>query len=121
MAKNKNIFIIIDLNVWNQDHKGCNRICTIKSENLTCSDTDMVKSLFQFDINLPVNVFSTGTCKSCFNITEITITCKLNMTNMQSESHSTQNLEITTAEMKSRSSGKFFLCFRFFVFLLLSE
>ena len=83
---------------------------------------------FQFDINLTVNAYSFVKCKSCFNITQINITCTLNKTSMKFEPHSTQNEEVTTSkmifepcsnqteeiasEMISKSSGK---CFVFFL------
>lgn len=119
---NNAFFIIIDLSVWHQKHEECNRICTIKSQNVSCSNRDKaVISRFQFDINLPVNVFRAGKCKSCFNVTHITITCKLNQTSMKSEPKTTQNGEIFTAEMKSKSSGKCFLCLCAYLFCILSK
>lgn len=122
---------MIDLNVWHQKHEECKEICTITAQNQSCSDpTSAVISSFKFDINLPVNTYSTGTCQSCFNISQINITCKLDIKSMNSEIPTTQNMEITTAEMISethlvhngeitteelisRSSGNCSLCFDF--------
>ena len=88
--------------MWHEQHKECNRICIIKSQNLSCfdnaSDSD-VRAAFKFDINLPISTYYFGKCKSCFNITQINITCLLNKTRMEYESHSIQNKEITTAKI----------------------
>ena len=123
--------IILDLNVWHQTQEECNKICTITTQNASCSDPDKLGiTRFQFDINLPKSAYSFGKCKSCFNITQINITCMLNKTSMNSEPHSTkneeitaskiiyephstQNVEITTTKKISRSSGKLFFCFDF--------
>ncbi|XP_022297581.2 uncharacterized protein LOC111106971 [Crassostrea virginica] len=88
-----------DLNVWHQTQEECNKICTIKSQNVSCSDPDIGMARFQFDVNLPVNTYSFGKCKLCFNITQINITCMLNKTSMNSEPHSTENEEITTSKI----------------------
>ena len=98
------IFIIIDPNVWHQEHDECNKICTIQSQNLSCFDTHTaVRAVFQFDINLPVNMYSFGVCKSCFNITQINITCMSDTRSMKSEPQSTQRVEITTSKIISES------------------
>ena len=92
--------MIIDLNAWHQTQEECNKICIIKSQNASCSDPDKSgMAWFQFDINLPVNMYSFGKCKSCFNITQINTTCMLNKTSIISEPHSTENEEITTSKM----------------------
>lgn len=97
------ILIIIDLiDVWHEGHKECNRTCTMKSQNISCSDNNTaIKAVFQFDITLPVSTYNFGKCHSCFNITLIDVLCKLNVTNMKAELSSTQSVQITTSEMTS--------------------
>ena len=110
--------------MWYEDYEDCNKICTIKSQNLSCFDPPTkVKAVLQFDINLPVNTYSFGTCKSCFNFTLINITCTLVIKSTKfepcstqneetitskiiSEPFSTQNEELTTSYKLSKSSGK---------------
>lgn len=112
--------MVIDSNVWHQGHEECNKICTIKSLNLSCSDNNTpVRAVFKFDINLPRNVYIIGFCKSCFNVTQIDITCTLDIRSVKSEPLSTHNEEITTSKMISKSSGKWFLSlFTYLVSLL---
>ena len=94
------ILMIIDPNVLHEEHEECSKICIIKSQNLSCSNNETaVKALFQFDINLPKNAYSFGKCRSCFNVTQINITCILDKTSMKYEPYSTKNKEITTAEI----------------------
>lgn len=120
----KFIFLIIDPSVWHQEHEECNKICTIRLQSLPCSDNDTRGiAVFQFDINLPVHMYTYGKCKSCFNITKINITCML----LTSEPHSIQNEEITTwkiitdpystdnEKIISKNSGKCFLSLSYLV------
>lgn len=100
------IFIIIDSNVWHPEHEDCNKICTIQTQDLSCSDTHTaVRAVFQFDINIPVNSYSFGVCQSCFNITQINITCMFNIRSKTSEPQSTQTVEITTSKIISESNA----------------
>ena len=106
----KRFFIIIDPNVWYKGQETCNKICTIKSQNLSCSDNNTAaRAVFQFDIKqLPINAHNFGLCKSCSNVTQINITCKFDIRSVKFEPHMTQHEEITTEKMILNSSGKCF-------------
>lgn len=100
------------MSMWHQNHEECKGMCTIKTKSLPCSDPDNgVRVQFHFNVKLPVNAYNFGTCKSCLNITQISITCMLGIRSTATEPNSTQNEEITTPKMISKSSGKMFLSF----------